>query len=444
MDTVKETPKYTTVGSIANTNTTPLQPPTRRGRTAKWPLPVDFGLLTSPTSGFSLGSGMRSPPPADARPLHYSPLRQNTDRAMSPTMDRSSLTASSVSFVNIISARAATLDKEDETSMTSKAARIEAENLDDHTSMKQLSVKSLTNLASYENPKQKIAQKILSRARSTPLQPTRAYSDQISVASMLQSDGTAEHRNDSTASSILSRGPGAPRPLTAGPPGLRQRKSCPTEPVEKGSIVEALANTHTMRQDAIPAVVLESDRASLRNVTSSRTCLSSVREVLRADGYSSSKMVDTLSAEEARVYYQQGLLPANFNFQTQPSATTIERNSSTDECTSHMGNNKKNHISRSAVINALWNEGTEMLGKSINEASYEHTHRDFEKLMGIESNHKEIKPKTVLPKISVQQADLMSIEEHAAPLLSIAFQTLVGSEMFTLSGNLPKLRYQEI
>ncbi|KAH6651791.1 hypothetical protein BKA67DRAFT_338216 [Truncatella angustata] len=418
MDTVKETPKYTTVGSIANTNTTPLQPPTRRGRTAKWPLPVDFGLLTSPTSGFSLGSGMRSPPPADARPLHYSPLRQNTDRAMSPTMDRSSLTASSVSFVNIISARAATLDKEDETSMTSKAARIEAENLDDHTSMKQLSVKSLTNLASYENPKQKIAQKILSRARSTPLQPTRAYSDQISVASMLQSDGTAEHRNDSTASSILSRGPGAPRPLTAGPPGLRQH--------------------------AIPAVVLESDRASLRNVTSSRTCLSSVREVLRADGYSSSKMVDTLSAEEARVYYQQGLLPANFNFQTQPSATTIERNSSTDECTSHMGNNKKNHISRSAVINALWNEGTEMLGKSINEASYEHTHRDFEKLMGIESNHKEIKPKTVLPKISVQQADLMSIEEHAAPLLSIAFQTLVGSEMFTLSGNLPKLRYQEI
>lgn len=113
------------------------------------------------------------------------------------------------------------------------------------------SVKTLTNLASYPNPNQKMAQKCLDRARKTyklapgasrPASrnsPRPGFDGAGAPASAPFGGGGGgreqsayysrvprnAHMTSSTRSSVLSNGPGAPQPLTAGPPGQRQYKA---------------------------------------------------------------------------------------------------------------------------------------------------------------------------------------------------------------------------
>lgn len=115
------------------------------------------------------------------------------------------------------------------------------------------SVKTLTNLASYPNPNQKMAQRCLDRAReafkAAAENPRPVSTDSTrpglngasaSFSSYLSRDGRESseyysrvprnaHMNSSTRSSVLSNGPGAPQPLTAGPPGQRHYKASTLE-----------------------------------------------------------------------------------------------------------------------------------------------------------------------------------------------------------------------
>lgn len=119
------------------------------------------------------------------------------------------------------------------------------------TRMSNYSVKTLTSLASYPNPHQKMAQRALDRARETfkaaaeasrPISPaiSRQGLDGAGVPPTSYSLGRESsdyysrvprnaHINNSTRSSVLSSGPGAPQPLTAGPPGQRQYKASTLE-----------------------------------------------------------------------------------------------------------------------------------------------------------------------------------------------------------------------
>lgn len=117
------------------------------------------------------------------------------------------------------------------------------------TRMSNLPVRTITNLASYPNPSQKLAQKALDRARETfktavetDRSLTPSFSQQgahgrdgpgaRSTSVSLDRDGSAtsgwitkyDHLSGTARSSVLSSGPGAPQPLTAGPPGQRQYK----------------------------------------------------------------------------------------------------------------------------------------------------------------------------------------------------------------------------
>lgn len=124
---------------------------------------------------------------------------------------------------------------------------------EDLTQFNNYSVKTLTNLASYPNPNQKMAQRCLDRARETfkaaaeNIRPTNndpsrpgfngagpSSSSYLSGSGRESSDYYSRvprnsHMNSSTRSSVLSNGPGAPQPLTAGPPGQRHYKASTLE-----------------------------------------------------------------------------------------------------------------------------------------------------------------------------------------------------------------------
>lgn len=256
-------PTYTTVGSVYNPQTTaPLQPPARRGRALRWPPPINTDLASfqkSLLAGFS-NRGHRSPPTTASTLKHYSPLQQNQERAINPlsasfdphrSLSRSSKPLSPVVMrLPSFSSSMEPSDNEDTPPEEETLAR-DDESKDDEDEelarMSNYSVKTLTSLAQIPNPHQKLAQRALDKAREsfkasadlsrpiTPI-PTRQGLDGAGAllpTSSLFRDGTDynggrvaryKHISSSTRSSVLSSGPGAPQPLTAGPPGQRQYK----------------------------------------------------------------------------------------------------------------------------------------------------------------------------------------------------------------------------
>ncbi|KAK2057939.1 hypothetical protein LY76DRAFT_616850 [Colletotrichum caudatum] len=308
-DAPKQT--YTTAGTIYNpSNSQPLQPPVRRGRTLKWP-PV--GAAASDLSLFpkSVLAGLPLKPqnlgPKSTSPLpyqipQYSPLQQNYDRAISPVTDNSrgspndsdvsSLPSSRIPSYNMSSIQVSSVDGVMPTSAVGNRVDAESSGDEDDEStgenpLKNFTVKGLQNLASYPNPNQKRAQKTLLRARpgatpapstgnvsrtATPSYGTRFFDTPDVVKDGANSPGLfhsaktdpnavlklqADQRPirdldipwrangatpppppglfpahnvqrsipHSTYKSTLATGPGAPRPLTAGPPGQRQYRT---------------------------------------------------------------------------------------------------------------------------------------------------------------------------------------------------------------------------
>ncbi|KZL78919.1 coatomer subunit [Colletotrichum incanum] len=307
-DVPKQT--YTTAGTIYNpSNSQPLQPPIRRGRTLKWP-PVgtaasELSLFPkSVLAGLPLKSQNHIVTPTSPLPHQipkYSPLQQNYDRAVSPVTDHSrespndsdisSLTSSRIPSYTMNRNQVSPVDGVMHASSVNK--HVDAESSDDEgdestgeNPLKNFTVKGLQNLASYPNPNQKRAQKTLLRARpgATPAPSTGnlsrtatpLYGAQVFDVSELVKDGpnssglfhsakadpspilklqvdqrpigeinTSWRVNSVTPppppglfpahniqrsiphsayKSTLATGPGAPRPLTAGPPGQRQRQ----------------------------------------------------------------------------------------------------------------------------------------------------------------------------------------------------------------------------
>ncbi|CAP68160.1 uncharacterized protein PODANS_1_20250 [Podospora anserina S mat+] len=231
----KKQPTYTTVGSIYNPSAAaPIQAPTRRPRTRRFPQPPESPLgdpfdFTDPLRALLKEKSPPSPPTTAAVLKQYTPLQQNYDRALSPINEQEYLAMTMPPQFRSENlpppppppppsppppppTAPSVLDDED--GVASKDTLISSK----------MTVKSLTNLASYPNPMQKAAQKALARARPANILLSR--SEIPSPLSSTTSDiGFGRDRstvNPAGLPSTASSGP--PRPLTAGPPGVRQFK----------------------------------------------------------------------------------------------------------------------------------------------------------------------------------------------------------------------------
>ncbi|KAJ4417590.1 hypothetical protein N0V82_006063 [Gnomoniopsis sp. IMI 355080] len=304
---------YTTAGTVYNPQTaTPLQPPARRGRASRWPPanPADLSTFSNSILGAFPRCRYRSPPTTASTLRHYSPLQQNQERAIDPrnsadyyrpatslsNAKRSTSGGSSNMSLSLSNAIPRELladelpksiicndcgERFETMAMADFHATLSGHNTfsetgdnsnnnytsegdtflqdeemkeeEDLTQFNNYSVKTLTNLASYPNPNQKMAQRCLDRARETfkaAAENTRPTSNNSSrpgfngagpsSSSYLSGSGRESsdyysrvprnsHMNSSTRSSVLSNGPGAPQPLTAGPPGQRHYKASTLE-----------------------------------------------------------------------------------------------------------------------------------------------------------------------------------------------------------------------
>ncbi|KAK8070850.1 hypothetical protein PG997_011053 [Apiospora hydei] len=450
MDTSKQpqqnTQVYTTVGSIYNPSAAPLQPPTRRGRPVKWP-PHNELTTKSSLSGLSLAHQTRSPSNAATAGnlLHYSPLQQNSERAVSPITSASDSFAR-MSFTGSLSAHEpaeshVSREQDDDEDDAGEAAE----------KLKVMSVKTLTNLASYPNPMQKQAQKVLSRARPTAntLVPLRgARSDPVSVAGLLQSDGTSEYPSKSMTrpmfDSILSNGPGAPQPLTAGPPGPRRFRSSANDQ-SSGQVASAYQQPQAQVGGIVTSQVASHRRSKPwgndkstpppRNDTAV-----SVKSVLNAGASVKAalketerrKITDTLTAVEAAKYYPHSL-PSDFDYSTKGIAPEWQHGYPLNR----FGQPKTRSETHRAKIHEIWYAGSDMMSKTVTEARLEKNRKDLERTIGIQSESLR-KDRTNYSKITVDEANRLPASEHSVPLISMAYQTLLNHPEFNKNSKLPR------
>ncbi|KAI0008634.1 hypothetical protein F4779DRAFT_586149 [Xylariaceae sp. FL0662B] len=486
MDIEPETPQqpaqqqYTTVGSIWNPQSQPLQPPTRRGRTIKSFLPQYKN---------------ESPVPAQ----QYSPLQQNFDRAVSPTstgpitetekriLQYRSMPLPALPLVPSPITKAPSIPDKHHAAI--QQADSDDDDVDDdeeaNTSLIQMSTKSLTNLASYPNPKQKSAQKILSRARQPPpsmhhldnLKEQRvpasglriARSDPATMTGLLQADRTDEYGSnlnqsfrypsqspwDSTARDasgydvVLSKGPGAPQPLTAGPPGQRQYRS---------SAFDSTANTlqnslqrprqfdndifvpnpyNPFGQSRRPMYHHPISRRSSQSFNSES--LPSVHAALNRDKTrdKASKVFDTITAEEALPFYPLGL-PTDFNH-----ASTILSENWEDE---HplldrywTQRSPSVQMARYARVENDFYAGSDRINKTFTQAVQEKNRRNVARAVGaMYQEPMRNQGKVINRKLTIEEANAIPTSDHVVPLLSMVYQSLINHPEFSPYTNLPK------
>ncbi|EGX94979.1 hypothetical protein CCM_03251 [Cordyceps militaris CM01] len=302
-------PTYTTAGTIYNPNTSqPLQPPTRRGRAPKWTSGgaySDLSLLPrSLIATLQAKSNGRSSPYNVAQ---YTPLQQNYDRAANPISKNgcfdemghrwNSTPGDAGLEVDEVGYNAIGRDPEEDD---------DDEDGDDgmDSIMMNMPVKSLHNLASYANPNQKKAQKALLRPIKPRLNPQNTYSAHDMPVQHWDPRPSPDHYDrswaklrpsysDSVASQLMAKAElqsitarsqhqevspppniedveaknawlthmalGAPRPLTAGPPGQRQYRASTFKSTFKALSTETKATKQMDDDDAyaITARVLQ-------------------------------------------------------------------------------------------------------------------------------------------------------------------------------------------
>lgn len=239
-------PVYTTVGSIYNpSKSSAIQAPTRRPRPRRYPtaFPVPAGAEAySDTPGNTLLAALSlkesnynlAPAPRPRTP-QYSPLQQNLDRAASPRFITERVSAGfPETGMSVPSIRSGNLPPPsplgfniDTIDRQSGAAFGDTDSVasEETLASSRIGVKGLANLASYPNPMQKAAQNKLARARIANIGLQNA-STSLHAA--------LEYGNGGTSGS----GTGAPRPLTAGPPGQRHFRPATFDSASRTAKVE--------------------------------------------------------------------------------------------------------------------------------------------------------------------------------------------------------------
>ncbi|KAK0633665.1 hypothetical protein B0T14DRAFT_542672 [Immersiella caudata] len=407
-------PTYTTVGSIYNPNAAaPLQPPTRRPRTRRYPpniqSPPGDPYLSFPNSLLSVlpmkDRVQVSPPPPVKPAPHYSPLQQNYDRAVSPTPEEDStfLLEAGMPVPSI---------RSDSDSTVSQDAHL----------TNWLNTRGLTNLASYPNPAQSEAKITLARARTANVTVQR-------LSSPLPVYGAKERTMNINAAPA-----GTPQPLTAGPPGQRQFRPSTFE-----STVRALGGL-----DENPPPVMESEeQASVSDDPWTHTFSSG----FYIDGIISSPPCPmsptSYKAAERRIPYETE--PLRNIIEYYPSGRPRDlgkkiKNPSDRDFDAYKKKPEETAAERRARINRDFSAGTEGLGKTMDQVVREHDNICLKNTIGVIGGERDRAraPKTSgaaggnsmmqLPHLSVEQANITHDSLHAEPLLNMAFATLLRNK----------------
>lgn len=356
---------YTTAGTVYNPTAIPLQPPSRRGRASRWapPSQAELALFNKSVLASFPYKPSRSPPTTASSLKHYTPLQQNSDRAIEPPMCPSVLgrtlsESSSTLSLNSVPSQGNTNSLNGNGRLLDDMRLTDDEKDEEElTRMSVLPVRTITNLASYPNPSQKLAQKALDRARETikaAAESSRSLTPNLSQKGVQRLEGTGarstsaipvrdgpatsgwfskhDHSSNATRSSVLSSGPGAPQPLTAGPPGQRQYKPSTLEAtfraLQSGTqkpsssatdedhidINDPLMNMGKPANVTVPSQPQSPHQAPLPTKDFFETCKPTVNSttsmVLRYDSTQPRRRTyDTLSAEAVRGYFPDGFPP---------------------------------------------------------------------------------------------------------------------------------------
>lgn len=499
-------PTYTTAGTIYNPGSSqPLQPPTRRGRSAKWstgqhsdlclfPKSVLAGLTMQATNGGRVATTLQQ----------YTPLQQNYDRAISPLSEsehaamyvslqtprmRSGNTPAPLSFLFP--------DKDDEKdAVKEKLVGEELGNFsneedgvdDDDQGMDPLmnmTVKSLNNLASYPNPNQKKAQKALLRgartnlgglcsarisaspspslrAMSPPEEPTTDVGNrplgllrpsQLDIITKIEisrkttrllptarSPSPASNFENvdsvSTSSTTLATGPGAPRPLTAGPPGQRQYRPSTFE-----STFKAL-HTKTQAQDLAKE---ESEGFAIAKQTLAHVGIDDFNNltleslpspsgnaqpnIAKPSPQPKSAISEILEGSEPDVEPARHEAPGFAWDRALDMSWTSWRDTSPSARERYMRGTARltpeSVTARNQRIDSFWYTGSALLGKKPEEIVAESSYRKLQHSYGVIGDGRPKNTKTEYPPIGVEEATRTPVSEHAKPLVNMAFATLV-------------------
>ncbi|KAI0431803.1 hypothetical protein F5Y09DRAFT_340347 [Xylaria sp. FL1042] len=401
--------QYTTVGSVYNPQPQPLQPPVRRGRTVKSLFPY------------------KSDSPAGQ--LEYTPLQQNSERAVSPDsrQERHILQKFGVVVPNIHPTSNGPGSLQSAISNNSTTARYvsnraidfiadhhlmadnstmfantnaDSDNGSDGADTKPISAmnfNSLTNLASYPNPMQRAAQKLLASHRPNPAPgPGSQVSDSQSNPYNAEPEPLLSLSETPMYMASLSKVRGAPAPLTAGPPGVRQLR--PTT-FEQETLQRArefddenpMINPyiHVPFGQHIGGLSLEGESISSAPVVEGNEEECEIDDVEDGNGnYHNNEMlciIDTLTAYEAGQFFPNGL-PKTFNHQTQPISPNwaSERLEKLDRLAHPFSakNRETFAAERRRLVNKHFYSGVNTFNKTFDMAVSEHNHRSVAYTVG--------------------------------------------------------------
>ncbi|KAI1650998.1 uncharacterized protein F4817DRAFT_367540 [Daldinia loculata] len=528
--------QYTTVGSVWNPQSMPLQPPARRGRALRSAMPMSM-LEPYPDDSFNT-FGTAQP---YSHSQYYSPLQQNFDRAVSPVQATRILTHDNPMHTdhphyldNLVSPGSSAPKRISEfkrqypstpsvdmpqkivpaipllpgTAPVNPHKQGEANNHygnegnnyeqddveeeeDMNVTLNNMSTKTLTNLASYSNPMQKAAQKVLTKARQAPPVPHHQVSDSISqngsglnfppgfgprntrsdpvgVESLLQSDRfdgrnhnqhptplhlgvtTNTAREHDSYPAVLSKGPGAPQPLTAGPPGQRHFQpsafdgapSSLRKGFEKPHEFDTFGDGLPRHQPFSCFQSQQPMQPTPRQPTPSYksetfSCIHPPALFLSKESNPSIRMVDTLTYEKAKTFFPKGL-PPDFNFHTQPVTDDwAEKHMKEEEDKEKRKKNKllwqqtpEFQAAHKDKLDRDFYNGNYMINKNLRVAIHEKYTRDITRSLGSKSQEYQdslkLKPENKVEGryISVEDANSIPTHEHAEPLLSVLYQSL--------------------
>lgn len=194
--------------------------------------------------------------------------------------------------------------------------------------------------------------------------------------------------------SSFSRVRGAPAPLTAGPPGLRQHKPSTFEQetlqrareFDDENLIMNPVNpylVHTSYGQHVGASSVEDGSVSsnlpMETAKGSQDEDEGAGKVIHRNR-DMDWIVDTLTADDAKRFYPDGL-PKNFNLHTQPISAVwdIDRLGESEQCPYYQ---EKKLVERKRLVNSHFYSGAHTFNKSFVEAKFEHTNRSVAHLVG--------------------------------------------------------------
>ncbi|KAI1343339.1 hypothetical protein F5Y15DRAFT_427779 [Xylariaceae sp. FL0016] len=506
-------PQYTTVGSIYKSQHQPLQPPARRGRAVKnlnnsaknelptpvhhySPLQQNFDRAISPTYHHLSN-------PSDQSNDVFGPYHSSmSGMPLSNTFTLPNAVATPAASEKNVNTNIAPLrfgtDNDNEEDHGQDQAQGDDNTDDDGNALNGMNFKTLANLASYPNPSQKAAQKalashrplatpvnILTSPRHSPICSQKSHaamvqkapaaglrtarSEPVTMGGLLQSDRIDEYGDHKKPShlqpeaiswvqttrgsnySVLSKGPGAPAPLTAGPPGVRKLKTFSLE-----STSNAFHNSlrkHAEFDDDISVpnpynfrlqfVSSQQQRGLTTNNPPPTPSLKSdigTAHILNPIPKSVTKVYDTRTEDEVRKFYPDGL-PSNFD----RSGTLSLPHDWTHEYPRHDQFLKQQRpefwAARKTKIDADFYQGNDRIDKPFQQAVAEKNRRGVASAIGQALNEPPRREgKVINRKITVEDVCNTPTHVHAAPLLSLLLQAMASRPEFCRSTTLPRCK----